>query len=70
MPIDCCIYCGGDDDGTPSHVCRECYRRVISMGRELWFCYNCRDGLHEQCVGVPCDCECEPVQPTEPEYSI
>lgn len=21
-------------------------------------CYNCADGLHEQCIGVPCGCEC------------
>lgn len=21
-------------------------------------CYNCKDGDHDQCVGVPCRCEC------------
>lgn len=23
-------------------------------------CYECADGLHERCIGVPCQCECPP----------
>lgn len=25
---------------------------------DKWVCYECRDGLCERCVGVPCQCEC------------
>ena len=21
-------------------------------------CYECRDGQHDSCVGIPCDCSC------------
>lgn len=34
---------------------------------EYFICYQCRDGLHPQCVGVPCRCDCEiPVRPIDP----
>lgn len=28
------------------------------MQEEPYICYNCKDDLHEECVGVPCMCEC------------
>jgi len=39
----------------------------LQADRDTWVCYECRDDNCCQCVGVPCDCPCEP---TEPEYSI
>lgn len=30
------------------------------MAMDFWRCYECSDGLHERCIGVPCQCECPP----------
>lgn len=36
-----------------------------------WRCYNCKDGLCAECVGVPCMCECPwPKTSLEPEFQI
>jgi len=44
-------------------------RGMVKAG--FFVCYNCKDGLCSECVGVPCMCPC-PVKPKvqEPEYSI
>lgn len=31
------------------------------------FCYECKDGMHCLCVGVPCGCPCPFVAPAQPE---
>lgn len=31
-------------------------RELVADG--LFVCYECKDGLHCQCVGVPCHCPC------------
>jgi len=39
--------------------------------REKWFCYECKDGYHARCVGVPCMCPCIPADyAPAPEYEI
>lgn len=42
-PADFCEECGGAECGQSN------------FGR----CYECRDALHDRCVGVPCQCQCE-----------
>jgi hypothetical protein len=44
---------------------------------EPFVCYECKDGFHDHCIGVPCMCGC-PIPPfsranpiaLEPEYYI
>lgn len=43
--------------GAVRDFCADC----IDEGRDDWNfgrCYECADGLHERCIGVPCQCEC------------
>jgi len=41
-------------DATPDHSSR---RNDETQG-DKWICYECKDGLCERCVGVPCQCDC------------
>jgi hypothetical protein len=44
---------------------------AIETKREgLFVCHNCTDGLHSDCVGVPCQCECPLRVEEEQDYSI
>lgn len=31
-----------------------------------WLCYQCKDGVHCRCIGVPCQCDCE-YEPNGPD---
>lgn len=45
--------------GTVKDFCGDCIEHGAdedNFGR----CYECDDGLHERCIGVPCQCECPP----------
>jgi hypothetical protein len=38
---------------------------------KAFVCYHCKDNEHEQCVGVPCLCECEfPIKQLNVEHEV
>lgn len=41
------------------------FRSVDTTPRRFGLCYQCIDGAHSQCFGVPCDCAC-PTPAREP----
>lgn len=46
--------------GVVRDFCAECIeasRDDYNFGR----CYECADGNHARCIGVPCQCECPPM---------
>lgn len=54
--VDVCIV---GQRGTVKDFCAHC----IEEGADEWNfgrCYECADGLHARCIGVPCQCECPP----------
>lgn len=55
---------------TPTQQERRSNARKLMSG--LFICYECRDGMCSNCIGIPCMCECPIPQPPpeEPEYSI
>ena len=41
-------------DFCEEHEDESCMRDGDNFGR----CYQCHDGLHDLCIGVPCQCQC------------
>lgn len=56
--VECCVLTGVNaNHGVLRDWCAEC----IDSGEDdhnFGRCYNCADGLHLECIGVPCQCDC------------
>jgi hypothetical protein len=61
--LETCVICEHRPCARRSDACDEedCQDALVANGGDNFGrCYICREGDHEHCIGVPCQCPCPP----------